>query len=103
MAGQVVVIDEGRLRAMGFLPNTPGAIPAGTRIRKVAAEEGDEHPVGTEGVVIASVAANAAIKADPGVGHIPFAYMVKFDKNSTVQTILDAPTFIVSTKIEEIA
>jgi len=47
-----------------------GAIPAGTRIRKVVSEEGDGNPVGTRGIVLGSM---------PKLGYPWFMYFVQWD------------------------
>jgi hypothetical protein len=64
--------------------SAPGAIPAGTRIKKAWSEPGDTHPVGAEGVVLGSI-----YQLDHG-----YAYFVEWD---------DAPRLAVACVAKKIA
>jgi hypothetical protein len=55
-----IVEEPGYLGAFTRKEHT-GAIPNGTRVKKVWGEDGDTHPVGSEGVVLGSIGAGSMI------------------------------------------
>lgn len=58
--------------------NAINAIRAGSRIRKIKTESGDEHPVGSTGTVLGSIQA----------GHLGIMYFIEWD---------DKPKFAMAT------
>lgn len=64
----------------------PGAYPNGTRVKKVKAEPGDKHPIGTEATVLGSMAA-------PPVGT---GYFVEWDSRPSYAV------FVIDWKVERI-
>lgn len=75
--------EESNSPILRFTGHAKGAIPNGTRIKKVFSEDGDANKVGTEGVVIGSI-------HHPDVG---FGYFVEWD------TFPGLPVFVVEKKI----
>lgn len=68
---------------------TTGAIPNGTRITKVAAEEGDAHPVGTGGIVLGSLRHPETgfgyfVAWDPKPGYAVFVAGLKIEAQATL-------------------
>ena len=68
-------VDDGPL--MVLLGEAEGAIPNGTRIVKVFAEEGDGHQVGDEGVVFSSVATPEGMKEQ--FPEVDYMYWIVWD------------------------
>jgi hypothetical protein len=58
-----------------------GALPNGTRIRKVAVDGRDAHPVGTLGTVLGSIKAPPGMPADMPD---PFGYFIEWDPTPRV-------------------
>ena len=70
-----------------FRDHIEGAYPKGTRVVKVKGEEGDIHPIGTEGVVMGCIKGEGI----PEFPDVKFGYLVDFG----------VPTFIMDIKIKE--
>lgn len=76
--------------AQAMLRNqAPGAWPKGARVVKVVFEEGDRHPLGSKGRVIASIGPLPESADLPG----KFGYFVVWDGD------LDEPMFVIDLKL----
>jgi hypothetical protein len=65
-----------------------GAIPNGTRVRKINVEPRDAHPEGAEAVVVGSIG------PAPWKGKMTYGYFVEWDDTPGI------PVFITGTRIE---
>ena len=58
-----------------------GAIPNGTRVRKVVSDPGDTHPVGSVGIVLGSFAAPEPV---PAFEHVRHFYFIEWQQHPRV-------------------
>ena len=78
-----LLAQEGRIAALMLLGQAAGAIPNGSRIRKIKTEPGDSYQDGTEGTVLSSLDFTGA----PDVPH-PFAYFISWDPDPNVPVLI---------------
>jgi len=79
---------------MLFRGEAPGAIPNGRRIEKSKMGEGDYHPIGAKGKVLASKLIPPEVEATVAQGET-FAYFVEWDTHPGV------PVAIMGSRIRE--
>jgi len=69
--------DSDETHAFYHSGQAPGAIPNGTRVKKVVCESGDGHPIGSTGVVLGSVGPGYI----PQLGREAYGYWVEWDED----------------------